>query len=577
MAIFDGKNYIFEVMRPFLKLVKRDARQIDINQNGTALEFTDFDADVKTIDLAPEIRKFNQWTTQVDVTVPGDINTFYPVVITSEHKWVEKKYTVQRYVHWDGSSTGRLKLEIQAFTDCDCCGWETYWKILEYQRSDRVFISQVVSIAGNIIYDTDRENIIYLRDGVQGSQVEDGGKSALVMWLRGGYRYQFGCDYPIDTVSVYTGLDPIPVSGCTTKEIDGEYSGQVLVDSVFGGDEIVWEGYPKERDKELSNILNVTSSNTGCLNPNPNFYLYAHDYTDRLGLDGSGKNSSQYYKIDKAPVLGRDALFVGAIRTTFIGDNFFRVDGVGKEYKAIVKAYGYSDYEGTKIAFYFGVKCYDRQKLFISYNTIYCEDDGNGSPKFDTLVQDLNPGDTEVVLDGITSIYDGSCSHCRSLAFHPYQEDNGKYCYKDSDGYCHVELGYTRHTFMLSYDEGQITDNGDGTYTITFNKEYNGVPMPSGTRVRSTRYGGTYNYWLSFAQMAMDKKLRYKGSDWRTWNHKDPLDKTIFRNGTYYARLMLLPNYGYKGSDGNWHYNSAEYENLKVWYTNLELQWRNKA
>lgn len=207
---------------------------------------------------------------------------------------------------------------------------------------------------------------------------------------------------------------------------------------------------------------------------------------------------------------------------------------------------------------FFGVACFDIDGHFISVGTLTKRHNS-----LSLLVNDVNKGDYDIVLEGDSSKwYVGTANHARSLTAYKLRDD-GTYGYIGDNGKYYKEMGYSRYHMYNAYERDQITDNGDGTFTIHLRYGLT-FSAKAGDKFVNSYYGGTYNYWLSWKTIKADGKKTVLKSNWR----KDSLDLDPthywgnFREGTAFIKVMGLFQYRTYDPDGNSISNDSIHTNI---------------
>ena len=329
--------------------------------------------------------------------------------------------------------------------------------------------------------------------------------------------------------------------------------------------------------ESAGNRLKFTDANgnTTVFNGRNGFFINTDSSFD--DLSSWNKHTSLPYS-DKIVSVKGLGLKVKGTRSVISSNHTFKVPQTKRfEYKMVLEATGYPKEAITEKSHqYIYTECYDAEMNFIQQKHCFCRKDQNDNIKFSVLQQDLNVGDTTIIVDDASWFSTSNADHERSLAFHKLQ-DNGTYCYKSEAGTYYIENGYTRDLiYNNAYPTDGLVDNGDGTWTINLAKPYSGSPMPKGTHIRDTQDGGTYCYRWN-GEIVLDRKRKVRMSDWYQWDPSDPIDfYKCFRNGTHYANVGLLPTYYFVDKDGNRTYNLADAGDAYMLYHTVGLQSRPK-
>jgi hypothetical protein len=300
-------------------------------------------------------------------------------------------------------------------------------------------------------------------------------------------------------------------------------------------------------------------NHSGCLNANPFFNLGTFDWDKAI----SGNNNTSFITDD---VLYNGGLFINGGRASIYSSNFFSVP-YGFEYQIKVKLkslYDGQPRDDVNVFIYAGIICSDAMLRDINLlhvaitkdkDTYYINDVTNLDDHKFFLVNDLNQGDTEITLRGNPDyLYQGNVTHNRSLRFYKQSED---FRYTDESGHLYDEWAYSR---LIAYDpqgfyNKDITDNGDGTFTITLNQAYSKTPMLAGDGCLNTRIGGTHPYLLVSKKYKADGDIHTLSSPVRKAvlakkkRYVDSLN--TIRNGTMYGRVIVYANYLVRNDNNN--------------------------
>jgi len=318
-------------------------------------------------------------------------------------------------------------------------------------------------------------------------------------------------------------------------------------------------------------ISTTSKAGLGTLNPNPTFVLGDADYENYV--------PTAHRTIVQDVVDGT----AGSLRVhggggTLLGYHYLPVD-LTKEYRARfhVKSYfsdGNQDPNKTyTMKTYIGVRCYDSDELFIRYYHIYAR---TGTET--TIVNDINNGDTDITIVDGSSWSNSSTGHLRSLAMLKKQND-GTFRYIGNNGRLYDNDGYTRWViYDKAYNKNDITDNGDGTWNIKLKNPWNLGHFSAGDRIRNTKGGSTQQYWYINPNIPVDDTWVRGHGAWKSYDFSAPPKSTyndIFRNGTSYCKLVLLPN-NRVFEDGT-QISAWDYGGVISHYSVVALEWRYKA
>ncbi len=142
------------------------------------------------------------------------------------------------------------------------------------------------------------------------------------------------------------------------------------------------------------------------------------------------------------------------------------------------------------------------------------------------LAVDLEPGQTQIILDDATGWYNEGREYQRTLAW---------YGYANSSGRVYDDYTYTRNYRRNLWDEGAVNGN-----VITLRDPWNGPKIKAGTAVRNTTVGRSYNYALALGEVIPAQETQYESviSD----NDTD-YSRNSIRPGTAYIRPLALANW----------------------------------
>ena len=147
------------------------------------------------------------------------------------------------------------------------------------------------------------------------------------------------------------------------------------------------------------------------------------------------------------------------------------------------------------------------------------------------LAFDLNPGDTQIVLNDATGWYDGNDprrDHARSIAWYGYQ---------DSTGQTYAEYTYTRNVASNLWDADAISGN-----VITLREPWSGPALLAGDAVRNATSGSTFNYSLLQAEHVPTTLTEYSAT-LGGGESSGEISATLFRPGTHSIRLNVISNH----------------------------------
>ena len=148
-----------------------------------------------------------------------------------------------------------------------------------------------------------------------------------------------------------------------------------------------------------------------------------------------------------------------------------------------------------------------------------------------TLAFDLNPGDTQIVLNDATGWYDGNDprrEHARSLAWYGYQ---------DSTGQTYADYTYTRNVESNLWDAGAISGN-----VITLREAWSGPALSAGDAVRNATSGSTFNYSLLQSEQVPTTLTEYSAT-FGGGESTGEISADLFRPGTHSIRLNVISNH----------------------------------
>ena len=146
-----------------------------------------------------------------------------------------------------------------------------------------------------------------------------------------------------------------------------------------------------------------------------------------------------------------------------------------------------------------------------------------------TLAVDLQPGDTQIVLNDATGWHDANVGHARSLAW---------YGYEDSTGQIYEDYTYTRNVVSDLWDPGAINGN-----VITLREPWTGPELSAGDAVRNAASGATYNYSLLSGESVPDTPTEYSDTFGGGESVNGERSPSLFRPGTHSIQLLVLSNY----------------------------------
>jgi hypothetical protein len=179
---------------------------------------------------------------------------------------------------------------------------------------------------------------------------------------------------------------------------------------------------------------------------------------------------------------------------------------------------------------YVGVSCFDGSQRFINHEHV-SRFGGAGGSALTTLAAPLNTNDTTMQLNDTSG-------WCNSGAW--YQKAFTWWPFEDYETYT-----YSRNTSLYKYGSGtpNWADGGISGNVITLSGPWPGPDLPSGTPVKNSSSGGTYNY-CTFAGAITEDWVGHTGyiegiEDKTSWNGSS----FQFRPGTEYIRVLFLINY----------------------------------
>jgi hypothetical protein len=316
-------------------------------------------------------------------------------------------------------------------------------------------------------------------------------------------------------------------------------------------------------------------NNNGCLNGNPFFNLGNFDWETVTTT-----NSNTSFTVEN--VLYNEGLFINGGRSDIYSTNLFSIPyGYNYQMKIRLKSlYDDQPKSDYSVEIYAGIVCYDAMLRVISplnvtitknKNTSYINEVTNLDDHKFYLVNDLNAGDTEITLQGNPDyLYQGNTKYARSLRF--YKQSSG-FRYTDESGHTYDEWAYSRDVVYdpQGFYNKSITDNGNGTFTLTLRQAYNGPTWLAGDGVLNCRNGGIHPYFLTHKGYAPDGEIHTLSSNVRRASsapkkrYADSLN--VIRNGTVYGKIILYANYAVKDNNRS----VVDRSKVKTWVSSIEL------
>jgi hypothetical protein len=354
------------------------------------------------------------------------------------------------------------------------------------------------------------------------------------------------------------------------------HSNQVVLDKLFEIDgDIYYEDnqlinkleWTDEQIRQQKEAIQITKASEGCINPNPYFILGDMDYEKTI--NGTTRTIVTDI-VDNYPASFKN---IGGT-LSMVSDNFIPIVK-DREYRASasVRFDDPDDPSSTKkVSYYLGVVSYDADK-----NIIYPHHLPADNRKLGILTTVLKTGDTEFTFTADAQIFpDGLPAHAMTVLGYKAQP-NGEYSYIGVNGKIYKHLRYSRYVMLYSYTTAPV-DNGDGTWTMTLAKPWDGAQLNIGDAVTRSQSGGTYNYWISSKTEPIDRKFHEYNSPWMLYETNDNYIggyTGITREGASYVKMLVLPNYGLYESDNTYIGTAHNMPKLEGYYNKLALEWRN--
>jgi hypothetical protein len=266
------------------------------------------------------------------------------------------------------------------------------------------------------------------------------------------------------------------------------------------------------------------------------------DGLDDIGLwqpDGTGVSpgeQAEYYVLmsqgtpktllSEAVFAGSDVVQTTQARKQVIADDFVSIDPA-QDYVLSGQAMsgdGAGGLYDPANQQYFGFASYDIDQLRIDPWQVR----KFGSAMDTVLAVDLNPGDTEVVLQDATGWANAGAAHQRSLAW---------YGYTDSQGNTYEDYTYTRNV-AKDFVNGVWNAGGIVGNVITLNAPWAGPAISAGSAVRNATSGGIFNYAGLAGQAVPDVSTTYEAKLSGTGT-----GSTQFLPGTAFIKPIVVTNY----------------------------------
>lgn len=251
----------------------------------------------------------------------------------------------------------------------------------------------------------------------------------------------------------------------------------------------------------LSRGQNLVTNGSGALGNNYNFTSYTFDPVD-------------------LPIGARGAFTRSIYNGSALSDELIPVDP-NTVYKMKVMIKGSGTY-GHK--FYAGFASVDVDGFIISHQSAFHI---VGSET--TLAQDLNPGDTSIVLTDASGWTDQTITSQRYLGVHPFTNNKG---------YTYPEYTYTR--VVYGYHQTNVSKSGNSI--LIGPSGWSGAAIAAGTKVAQHYSGSGYHYNIASNTVTPAEWTEYSGFiNGASTGFGDPSERKL-RPGTASIRLLTLHN-----------------------------------
>ncbi len=280
------------------------------------------------------------------------------------------------------------------------------------------------------------------------------------------------------------------------------------------------EGILSDQQNTVNGKTNLVSNGTGFMENNYNFSAASYE-------NGTKSFSRPCFLVSVGG-------YVAMLTTEFIEINTDKNYGLSGYFMS-GNSDG-SDYNSSN-SNYGGYAPFDADKLLIIPNN-YQKYAGSTDS---SLAQQLNPGDTTVVLSNSAGWSNAAGGYTRNFLWWPYTTASG--------------ITYTDYTYSRNYSGNYLDFLSNGAWavggisgnTITLRAPWAGPVLPIGTQVRNSTSGGTYQYCMG--NFAVPNSWLYKQCFVKGVITDGLGNYNKFPPGTKYVKMIILANYN--GSNGN--------------------------